>query len=373
MKGIFFTDQYDPQKKNDNIYTVGIVKKIKKQISVFEDAGFEIKVYNPTKPTRSIDKILRRLPIAYESYDVDEDVRYVQFMYIRKPLLIDNKFVRYLKEVRRINRDIKILMEIPTYPYDDEIRGFKDWPFKVKDRVARSKLGGLIDVILTYSNDERIFGIKTIRLSNGIDFDALNQYSFDTSDDNRLHVVACACFNFYHGYDRAIEGLADYLKTDGARRDVVLDIVGEGGALQQYIDLVKQHGIQDNVIFHGQLNGIELARVYDRAVIGLDSMGRHRANVYYNSSLKGKEYCAYGLVIVSGVETELDYDDNFDYYYRIPADDSPMDWESVIEFYNCKTSDGADRNMVKEYIKQYAKSNFDMKITFKPVVDYLLN
>lgn len=42
-------------------------------------------------------------------------------------------------------------------------------------------------------------------------------------------------------------------------------------------------------------------------------MGRHRSGVSFNSSLKGKEYCAKGLIIVSGVKTELDLDGEFLY------------------------------------------------------------
>ncbi|MFK5655764.1 hypothetical protein ACIA4K_04025 [Lactobacillus delbrueckii subsp. bulgaricus] len=55
----------------------------------------------------------------------------------------------------------------------------------------------------------------------------------------------------------------------------------------------------------------ELDYYYNICDIGIDSMGRHRSNVYYNSSLKGKEYLAKGLPIVLGVTTELDYIKDF--------------------------------------------------------------
>jgi hypothetical protein len=49
--------------------------------------------------------------------------------------------------------------------------------------------------------------------------------------------------------------------------------------------------------------------IYNISDIAIDSLGRHRSNVMYNSTLKGKEYCAKGLPIVSGVKTEFDYDE----------------------------------------------------------------
>ena len=103
--------------------------------------------------------------------------------------------------------------------------------------------------------------------------------------------------------------------------------------------------------------------------IGLDSMGRHRSGVYYNSSLKGKEYCAYGLLIVSGVETELDNAADFDYYFRIPADDSPVDFAKILEFYNEKVAD--NKAAVHKKISDYALDHFSMDKVFKPVMDYI--
>ena len=100
-------------------------------------------------------------------------------------------------------------------------------------------------------------------------------------------------------------------------------------------------------------------------------MGRHRSGVFYNSSLKGKEYCAYGLVIVSGVRTELDNDATYKYYFRVPADDSPIDFNKVLDFYRTVTDNGRKRKEVKKEIMQYASEHFSMDVVLKPVLDYI--
>ena len=84
---------------------------------------------------------------------------------------------------------------------------------------------------------------------------------------------------------------------------------------------------------------LEDVGLYDKADIALDCMGRHRVGVYYNSSLKGKEYCAYGVPIISGVETELDQRKEFQYYLRVPADDTILDMDDIVNYYH-KCYDG---------------------------------
>lgn len=374
MNGLYFTVQYNPRYEVQSASRMGVEKKIKKQIEIFEENGYQITVVNPNSNATFFDKIARRLPIKYETFKYDPMlVKKCQFLYVRKPRLIDYRLIDYLKNIKNCNKDIKILMEIPTFPYDNEIKGIKNTSYKIKDKISRNKLKKYVDCILTYSKDQVIFGIPTINLVNGIDYNEINKYELEQEDDGKIHVIACACLGFYHGYDRAIKGLHLYLNKQNSIKNIVLDIVGDGEkqVKEQYEKLVKKYQLEEHVILHGKLLGEDLARVYNRAVIGLDSMGRHRSGVYYNSSLKGKEYCAYGLTIVSGVETELDNDSSFQYYYRIPADETPMDWEGVLQFYFDKTQNGQDSERIKESIKKYALENYDMRVVFKPVIDYI--
>ena len=236
---------------------------------------------------------------------------------------------------------------------------------------ARKRLSEYVDVVLTYSDDKEIFGIRTINVSNGVDAKKISEClsRFPHPDDSKIRFMACAQFNLWHGYDRAIEGLYQYINSKDSNKNIELIMVGEGASLESYKALVKKYKIQNYIKFTGKLYGEELTRVYSLCNIGLDSMGRHRSGVYYNSSLKGKEYCAYGLMIVSGVETELDHAGDFDYYFRIPADDTPVDFGSIIDFYNRKV--GPDIDKVRNDIISYAINNFSIDVVFKPVIDFI--
>ena len=370
MRGIYFTTMCNIEDPNDNI-DPGIREKILQQYRLFQSAGISMHFYYAHRASRYY-RYVNRMPLFRDKYDLPESViQESDFIYLRKPSTINMGFIDFLKRIRSINPGMKILLEIPTYPYDDEIQGLIRVTLKWKDQYARKKLKDYVDVILTYSDDQSIFGVKAINISNGVDVVRLSSAvkKYPHPNDEKIRLMACAKFNLWHGYDRAIEGLHQYLQKPDANRNVEIEMVGDGASTESYRQLVEKYSLQEYVRFYGKLQGEDLVKVYSICDIGLDSMGRHRSGVYYNSSLKGKEYCAYGLVIVSGVKTELDGADDFAYYYRIPADDTPLDFDAVLDFY--KKSAGEDREKMREIIMQYALNHFSMEVVFQPVIDYI--
>ncbi len=371
MKGIYFTTMCNIEDSTDNV-NPGIKEKIKQQYSLFQSAGINMYFYYAHKDSK-LYRYINRMPLFRDDFDLkDNIIQDADFIYLRKPSTINMGFIDFLKRIKTLNPNMKILLEIPTYPYDNEIQGFVRLTLKLKDRYARNKLKDYVDVILTYSNDREIFGVKTINISNGVDAENLSNVALKYSypNDEKIRFMACAKFNLWHGYDRAIEGLYQYFQKPDANRNIEIEMVGDGEFTETYRQLVDKYGLQKYVKFHGKKQGEELAKIYSKCDIGLDSMGRHRSGVYYNSSLKGKEYCAYGLMIISGVETELDHANDFDYYFRIPADDSYVNFEKVIDFYNLRV--GKNKEFVKKQIMQYARDHFSMNVVFQPVIDFVL-
>lgn len=370
MKGIYFTTMCNIEDPTDTI-NPGIKEKIRQQFDLFRKAGIEMFFYYPNTANKFY-RYVNRMPFFRDNFSLPEKiVREADFIYLRKPSAINMGFIDLLKRVRAINPKMKILLEIPTYPYDNEIQGLVRVTLKWKDQYARKKLKDYVDIVLTYSDDKEIFGIKTINISNGVDAIKLSEAvkRYPHPEDSKIRFMACAKFNLWHGYDRAIEGLYQYLQKPGANRNIEIEMVGDGSSTESYRQLVERYGLQDYVIFHGKKQGDELVKAYSICDIGLDSMGRHRSGVYYNSSLKGKEYCAYGLMIVSGVETELDHAEDFEYYYRIPADDSPVDFEQILSFYQRKV--GNRKDSVRSQIMKYAIDHFSMGVVFQPVIDFI--
>lgn len=350
----------------------GIKKKIYGQYNTFIAHGYTMSFVNPYEKYRTLNKRLRRrLPLFWltkwddqELYEEDS-----QFEYIRKPWHMDGDLIRHLKKAKHNNPSIKILLEVPTFPYDNEHHSFSMKPLVYKDRFWRQFLKKYVDRIVTYSDDMTIFGIPTIRISNAMDTTNVKPANYKQFDPNNIHIMLCATLSYWHGYDRAIEGLKEYYDR-GGKTNFVLHIVGEGEEYANYKTMIEANHLESHVILYGNRYGIELDHIYEQCDVGFDSLGRHRSGVKYNSSLKGKEYAAKGLPIVSGVLTELDFDKSFKYYYRIPADDSLVDYFGIETF--CKqVYKGKKVEEVRNDIRNYSDSHFSYEVTFAPIFEYL--
>ena len=164
----------------------------------------------------------------------------------------------------------------------------------------------------------------------------------------------------------------EYYKK-GGKRKINLHLVGDSEVLNEYREKVSCYKLNDNVIFYGKKYGEELDKIYDTCDLALDALGRHRSGVYYNSSLKGKEYCAKGLPIISGVKTELDYNKEYSYYLRVDADESDIDMLDIIEFYDKIYNSNKTRKDIINFIRSYSEEYFDFKNGFNPIINYINN
>ena len=81
--------------------------------------------------------------------------------------------IHFLQKLKR--QGIKVIMEIPTYPYDQEYNGFsykEQMELKI-DQLFRRSLAKRLFRICTFSDYDFIFGAQTIKISNGIDFSTI--------------------------------------------------------------------------------------------------------------------------------------------------------------------------------------------------------
>src|SRR5690625_4371513 len=355
-----------------NTEFIGVWKKIKMQENYFIEEGIKLEHFHLIGKNKNFfRKIWTRLPFTslYDwSFNIENLTKY-DCIYIRR-VNIDYQQLKFLRNIKKLAPDIKILIEIPTFPYDNEKKfNYSNLPLVLKDRWNRRKINKYIDYILTYSDDSTIFKIPTLRLSNAINIRNIKAKNV-TPSDGSINVIAVANFAFWHGYDRFIEGMNEYYKNDN-KIIVKLHLVDEGEELEKYKSLVIKYNLQNYVLFYGKKDGRELDKIYDKCEIGLDAMGRHRSCIYYNSTIKGKEYGAKGLPILSGVKTELDYDNCYKYYMRVPPNDSPIEIESVINFYNSIYKTNESKEKVISTIREYTKKRFDISVTWKKVTEYI--
>ena len=373
MRGIYLTD-YDTK----DTYS-GVCKKICTQVKSFENNGINIDLIDinsiEIKPISLLWDQLSAL-FGYNNFDkwsrlldVLENKllsEYFDFIYIRKPLF-DSHQIRYFMRIKQKYPNIKLLFEIPTFPYDNEVRLSQRLKLRNEKRL-RSHFKEFIDGFVTYSKDKNIFGVPAINISNGIDYNLIK--ARQPKQHEGINVIAVALFEDWHGYDRFIDGMIKQ-RDIVIERNINLFLAGKGRILSQYKEKAKKYRLTDHIHFCGELHNEQLDDLYQYADIALDCMGRHRVGIFYNSSLKGKEYCAYGVPIISGIETELDTLQDFQYYKRIPADDTLVDMNDVVDYYKSIYSRMNPSEVVMT-IRHLSQLKFDNIRAFKPVIDFVL-
>ena len=342
----------------------GVDKKIISQIDQMKAFGLNVeRIYVNKKKN-----ILRAIPFsstfAWNNIKVvDSDVLYIRMEPFSYP------FIRLLKKCRRANPNIRIILEFPTYPYEGELIKLH-FITRFRDYIYRKQLYKYIDRAVVYLSQKDVFGIKPICIVNGIDVNSI-PVSYKRAPDGEIHLLSVASLQSYHGYERVIRGLKEYYQSEHDIR-ILYDIVGDGEAESELKECVRTCGLNEYIHFHGRKTGKDLNPYFDNADIALGSFGLYKRGSNISSALKTREYLARALPVVSGCVEDVLHDRNLDFYLEFENNETPIDMNTIIDFYN-KIYVSSDYVSILSSIRKFAEENVDNSIAFKPVVDYVLN
>lgn len=256
----------------------------------------------------------------------------IKFIYVRYTRFANPFYTNLFKKLKR--HGIIIFMEIPTYPYDGEYlgKGKISSLMRVIEKYYRKKLARHIDRIVTFSNDNEIWGVKTIRILNGVNIETIPLK--EQNHGKGIVLVGVASMLFWHGYDRIISGMKKYYASTPAIK-VYLNLVGGNDNNPNYLSLkkmVKDLELDKYVKFHGELLGEKLDEVFNISDIACGSLGRHRTGVYRFQSLKNVEYAVRGIPFIYSEISPLF--DKEKYILHCPPDESPINIDSIVAFYD---------------------------------------
>ncbi len=361
MNGIYYCEGID----SDDRSNLGIEEKVRQQIRCLNSFSKVTVICKPLDKS-ALDRIKFLLPYIKSTREKQREAILgaandkTTYIYIRKPSLTVH-FYKLLRKIKRLYPSIYIIMEIPTYPFHSEYKGISKI-MAIKSSCCERKLHHVIDRIATYSDDDAIWKIPTIKLSNCVDYSKIPPRNKNYKPlPHTIRLTCVANFTYWHGIDRLIEGIKKYKGT----YKIILNLVGGGKEIKNLKELANN---MPNVIFHGPKSGNDLTEIFNQTDIAVDALGRHRSGVFYNSSLKGKEYSARGIPIISAVETELDRLNNYPYYLRFPADESPISIIKISKFYEKIYRSNNPVNITKT-IRQLTKDCFDYKNSFQPIIE----
>lgn len=323
----------------------GISKKISYQLEAFRALGHETHICfmneDGTKK-RIIDntiiadygngissKIKKR--IDFSSITRWTINNHIDFVFIRSNHNANPFTIHMVKQMKKTG--IKVVMEIPTYPYDSEYeaQGISRQIFQ--DRIFRKGLAKQLDAIVTFSDYDIIFGQRTIRISNGIDFNSVKMKSITNQTSKELNLIGVAEIHEWHGFDRVVKGLAEYYFKP-QNYIVKFHVVGyffNSEIEKEFKKFIAEQHMEDYVILHGKKHGVELDKLFEQCDFGIGSLGRHRVGIQKIKTLKNREYAARGIPFTYS-ETDSDFDQK-PYVLKVPADETPININSIIQFY----------------------------------------
>lgn len=359
----------------ENYGSEGVKKKMQMQVDTLsESVDIDLIQIEDIKVNLYL-RIINLLPWRSFPREYDKTLEKMDnpdFVYIRR-MFLDRDFLRFMQAIKEKWNNCRIIIEIPVYPYKrDMLRNIYTVFQYVKELLFRNQYKKYVNRFVTYSNDEEICGVKTIRTMNGVNVDSIRVNCGDgVYDSHSITLIAVATFIAHHGYERIIEGLNKYYKS-GGKRQFTIHLVGDGPERKRYEKLVSKYKLNMYVFFHGYKSGEELGKLYDSADAGLVSFGSYKENVERLCTIKTREYLAKGLpVILGGMDDLFENENSDEYALCLPNNPSPVDFEEIGEFLDSIYLDSSKKEVI-DYIRAFAKNNVDNSVTLKPIVEYIL-
>lgn len=360
----------------------GVSNKIQAQINAFKYNGYDVDFSYMVKEGRFLkkrfynDALIDEAKDSYYAKKYSYKYRYnnlfnkiieenINLVYIRYTHFANPFFTRFLSKLKKKN--IKVLLEIPTYPYDHEYKyaTLKQKIFLKVEQLSRQKFKKYCHRIITLSEDKKIFGTDTVIITNGIELDKIKQKKKQLQKDPKSYrLVGLANLRFWHGYDRLIKGLHDYYANTDPQIKIYFDIIGdsENKESKEYKAMVKAYGLEEYVLFHGVLNANELDVYFDNAAIAVGCLGVHRKGLKEAKTLKNREYCARGIPFMY---SEIDRDfENLDFVLKVPDNESNIEVNTIINFLETNT-------FSIETERAYAEKNLTWNVIVKKLISKL--
>lgn len=287
-------------------------------------------------------------------------------------------FSSYLlyRELRKKN--VRILLEIPTYPISQRWTSIRQSVRNLEFNLALRQLynatiGSIgilfykksIDCIVNNNGFEKIWGINVIPITNGIDVKTIPCREHIYNIDKTINVISVANVAHWHGYDRFIKGLGIYYKNN-PKINVSFTLIGPGLEVDILKKMAHDLNISEYIKFPGAISGEKLNEYFNNADLGISVLGVHRNKMTTYDSLKAREFCARTLPFITE-EAESHYL-NKRFVLYVPSDDTPIDINKVVEF---AQNISKNYSSIAEEMLCFSNQFCDWNFAFNNVVKYI--
>ena len=281
------------------------------------------------------------------------------FVYLR----FSRNDIYFLKLIKYLSKNnIKVIVEIPTYPYNEEYDySFKQNVYRTVDKYVTMQMHKYVYRIATTNSIDEIFNINTIQIRNGVDLEEIAFLDKEWNTDC-INLVGIANLAKWHGYDRIIRGISDYKLLNKNYKKVNFYIIGDGDEKENLVKLTEKLNLVEQVHFLGPKRGVELTKTLYNMDIGVSSLALFRAGGGHDP-IKTKEFLAQGFPVILGYDDKL-IDMNLPYILTVPKNDDAVVIEDIVKFYE-------SLDISKSDIRQYAEDYLSWTAQMKKVIDEL--
>jgi hypothetical protein len=333
---------------------------------------FELRQLNSRLPKvfskiRILRAICRSKPIFQAAYQeinrFRPDVIIVRYYMLEIPALFNPK---------KVKRDVLFISEHNSKELEElsNIFAFSLFPVayeRIKSRRFLKNVDAIIGVtseIAKYQVKRACRNIPYFVLTNGIDVNRHLMKRYLEFAGNVLKMIFISSDTSpWHGLERLLTGMKKYNGT------VKLELNIVGSISQKTVRLVNLLNLKHKVVFHGFKIGKALDKIFDAMHIAIGTLALHRNNLKYGSTLKTREYMARGIpFLISHIDEDVE--DGFPLFLRLPADDSPVNMEEVIDFsQNIYGKYGA---AIPSMMRDYAMEKMDYTVKVRSLLNFIL-
>lgn len=172
---------------------------------------------------------------------------------------------------------------------------------------------------------------------------------------------------WWQAYDRVLEGMAAYRKkaSPASPRVRFLLVGGDEKEMPEFLSHIRRLGLSDDVECPGFRTGEALFRLYERADLGVSSLGCYRRGLTHCSSLKAREYCAAGIPFLYAYEDD-DLAEDVPFARKIPNDPTPVEMDKAVKFVEqCRADTG-----ISDAERRFAAEHYDWAAILERVLDF---
>lgn len=322
----------------------GVGIKVHSQVKGFEELGYNVYcasygedgAYLYNKADKKLLKKKGRIPkrilflsallkhVKEQSYDVC----YIRFPYV------DWHLKQIIKKLKR--NGAKIYIEIPTYPIYIPTRQQDGLASAIIYRMHTffsKDLKNYIEKVLYIGNTaDDIWGCEAELIPNGCNVEQFALKKQMNEDKDELVLIVVAAMFSRHGFERLLDGMADYYRNGTPETVVKLYMVGEGPERENYQQFAKENHLEEYIIFTGAQSGAALEELFDKSDVAVAALGMYKEDIHQASTLKVKEYLSRGIPFVYACD-EISLSKELPYVLKVENQPGNLDIKKVVDFY----------------------------------------